>query len=118
MAFRQNPVDRRCRICHAPLTSQGITSEVAGGAVCADCARIERIGFIWCSIGVVVIASLWAIVLLLYRHGIVSETTHYFFSLWWQAIWIFACLLGIYFRLNKRKQLRKTNDDDAKKART
>ena len=106
--------EKVCRICCAPLDSQRFTSEVCGGVVCAECARTERVGFKWCLVGLVIIALLQAVMFVLYRYGLVSRAVHDFISLW-GCLWILACLLGIYFRLNKRKRLCKSSDDESLK---
>jgi hypothetical protein len=96
---------RVCRICGAQLDSHAGTSEVYGGTVCAECARIEHIGFIWCAVGAVVIFLVWAVVQVLYRRGVVGIAVRDLASLRWAAIWFGICLLLIYFRLKKRKKL-------------
>lgn len=113
MPTREHAFEHVCQICGAPLDSQGVTSEVYGGVVCAECARIERIGFFWCGGGAIVIVLLWAITQILYHAGLVGKAVHGAISLRWAPLWFFVCVLVIYFRLNKRKRLHRTTRNGA-----
>jgi hypothetical protein len=79
---------------------------VVGGVVCAECAKIERVGFIWSGVGVIVIVLLWAIMLAIHRAGLIAKTIHWFPFLILAPLWFFVCVLVIYFRLSRRKRLR------------
>jgi hypothetical protein len=90
-----------CHICHAPLDSQSTTSELCGGVVCAECTKIERTDFVWWGNGSIIIVSVWMIIFVFYRYGLVSRAVHDFVSLWWGVLWGLACLLGILLGIKR-----------------
>ena len=90
-----------CRICCAPLHSQGVKSELFRGVICRECARLERIGFMWSGAGPLVTVLVWALIQLLYRAGVVSKAPQLIF-LALAPLWFFVCLLLVYSRLRKR----------------
>jgi hypothetical protein len=102
---RADSSEARCGNCGQQLTSEACSSELLHGPVCAECCAIERAGFRSIGIGALAIILIWALLQVLYHKGLVGERFHGLIWLGWAPVWFFICLMGVYFRLRKRKRL-------------